>query len=98
MDRFACDWHRLATTDPKDSTAPIIVRISENSKKNFSSGSILPGKTAWAGYYSLSHRQMIDLCGHKVYIDGRKSIWGGCTMATQVLTFLMAYEGLEDKI
>ena len=41
MDRFACDWHRLATTDPKDSTAPIIVRIFENSKKNFSSGSIL---------------------------------------------------------
>ena len=63
MDRFACDWHRLATTDPKDTTAPIIVRISENSKKNFSSGSILPGKTAWAGYYSLSHRQMIDLYG-----------------------------------
>ena len=98
VDRFACDWHRLATTDPKDSTAPIIVRFSENSKKNFSSGSIPPGKTAWAGCFSLSRRQMIDLCGHKVYIDGRKSIWGGCTMATQVLTFLMAYEGLEDKI
>ena len=98
MDRFACDWHRLATTDPKDSTAPIIVRFSENSKKNFSSGSIPPGKTAWAGYYSLSHRQMIDLYGHLVYNDVRKSTLGGCTMATQVLTFLMAYEGLEDKI
>lgn len=34
VDRFACDWHRLATTDPKDSTAPIICRFFENSKRN----------------------------------------------------------------
>jgi hypothetical protein len=35
VDRFACDWHRLATTDPKNPTAPIIAHFPENSKGDF---------------------------------------------------------------
>ena len=33
VDRFACDWHRLATTDPKFSTTSII--SCKNRKRKF---------------------------------------------------------------
>jgi len=35
VDRFACDWHRLATTDPKNPTALIIAHFARKGKRNF---------------------------------------------------------------
>jgi len=35
VDRFACDWHRLSTTDPKNSTRPIIELFFKKGKQIF---------------------------------------------------------------